>query len=112
MLFEMKLHPVPFNLIATGRKDIEMRLFTEERKKMVIGDHIVFTNTCSGKKLEVVVKGLKSFKNFQELYKFYPKYRLGYLNSDEADYHDMNQYYTDENINKFGALAIEIELIK
>lgn len=112
MLFEMHLNPVPFNGIVTGRKDVEMRLLTEERKKLSIGDQIRFINNVTQKTVLVEIVGLHRFKTFKELYAAYPKNRLGYHKDDEADYHDMNQFYTDENIKKFGVIAIEINIIK
>ena len=108
----MHLNPIPFNKIVTGRKDVEMRLLTEERKKLSIGDQIRFINNVSQKTVLVEVTGLQRFKTFKELYAAYSKYRLGYHEEDKADYHDMNQFYTDENIKKFGVIAIEIKLIK
>ena len=112
MLFEMHLNPIPFNKIVTGRKDVEMRLLTEERKKLAVGDQIRFTNNQSFKTVLVEVTGVTRFKNFKELYAAFPKSRLGYHEDEKADYHDMNQFYTDENIKKFGVIAIEIKIIK
>ena len=110
MIFEMNLSPVPFNEIITRRKDVEMRLLTEERKKIKIGDEIVFTNTSTHKKIKAVVTNLRTFKTFKELYMKYPKSRLGYMDNEVADYKDMYQYYSEENISRFGAIAIEIKL--
>ena len=112
MLYEMHLSPTPFNKIATERKTVEMRLFTESRKHLTAGDTIEFTNNVTGKKITVEVTGVHQFKNFKELYEFYPKEKLGYNSDEIADYKDMNIYYTDENIKNFGVIGIEIKLIK
>ena len=40
----------------------------------------------------------------------YPKKILGYKDNEIANPKDMNEYYSDDNINKYGALAIEISL--
>lgn len=111
MTFEMNLNPVPFNMIITKRKDVEMRLLTEERKKINIGDYIVFKNTVSGKLLTVEVTGIHTFKTFKELYKFFPKERLGYLSDEVADYQDMYEYYSKESIEKFGVIGFEIKIV-
>lgn len=108
----MHLNPVPFNEIVTGRKNVEMRLLTEQRKKLAKGDQIRFINNVNNRTILVEVLGVQKFKNFKELYAYYPKTRLGYHEDDIADYHDMNQFYTDENIKKFGVIGIEIKLIK
>lgn len=103
MLFELNLHPLPFSLIKTGKKDVEMRLNTPERRKMKAGDTIRFTNRESHETLEVVITKIVAFPNFKELYDSYPSSRLG-----SSNYLDMNQYYKDEDIAKNGVLAIEI----
>jgi len=38
MKHEMKLYPEPFQMIADGRKTIELRLYDEKRKKIKAGD--------------------------------------------------------------------------
>lgn len=38
----MNLNKQPFDMIKKGRKNIELRLFDEKRRKIQIGDYIVF----------------------------------------------------------------------
>ncbi|MBQ1852397.1 MAG: ASCH domain-containing protein, partial [Lachnospiraceae bacterium] len=38
----MQLQPEPFDLIKSGAKTIELRLYDEKRRKIRIGDEIVF----------------------------------------------------------------------
>ena len=112
MIYEMNLHPSPFELIKSGRKDIEMRLNDDRRKGMKIGDHILFTNNETKEKLEVEIVNLYHYNDFNELYSHFPKERLGYLPEEIANPKDMNLYYSDELINLYGVLGIEISLIK
>ena len=44
MEFSMRLNSVPFSMIASGNKTIEMRLYDEKRQKIAIGDTICFTD--------------------------------------------------------------------
>lgn len=111
MTYEMNLHPEPFELIKNGLKDVEMRLYDERRKPIKIGDQIEFTNNQTGEKLSCEVVNLLNFATFVELYKHYPKERLGYKPDQIADPNDMEKYYSKEQINKYGVLAIEIKLI-
>ena len=104
----MNLNPAPYDLIKNHKKDIEMRLRTPERKKIKIGDIIEFTNTASKEKLRAEVIGIYEFNSFKELYDYFPKERLGYSISEEASYKDMNQYYKDEDILKYGVIGFEI----
>ena len=112
MLYEMHLSPVPFNRIATGRKDIEMRLFTEGRKNLQKGDIIKFINWANSKTMEVEVVDVYKFPTFKELYEFFPKERLGYSSEEVADYKDMYVFYPKEKIKTFGVIGIEVKLIK
>ena len=110
MTFEMNLHPGPFELIKSGRKDIEMRLYDERRKDIKIGDSIVFTNNVTVEKLTVEVINLYRFNNFEELYNHFDKTRLGYRDDENANPKDMEQYYSLDKILRYGVLAIEIKL--
>ena len=42
MKHEMKLALEPFDMIADGRKTIELRLYDDKRKKIKLGDEIQF----------------------------------------------------------------------
>ena len=44
----MKLKPLPFAAIQSGKKVLELRLNDEKRQKIKIGDTIVFTQTETG----------------------------------------------------------------
>ncbi len=112
VVHELNLHPGPFELIKSGHKDIEMRLYDERRKCIKVGDQIRFTNNETGEKLFVNVLNLYLFKDFDELYRHFPKERLGYFPDETADPHDMEIYYSIERIYQYGVVGIEIELVK
>ena len=40
-IHQMKLNNKPFNMIKNGRKNIELRLYDEKRRKLNIGDEIM-----------------------------------------------------------------------
>lgn len=107
----MKLKNEPFMSIKNGLKTIEMRLFDEKRKQIKVGDTIEFTNIVSLEKLKVKVINLHKFKNFEELYSHFNKTQLGYKQTEIASPNDMNQYYTNDDIHKYGVLGIEIKTI-
>ena len=114
MTHKMKLQPLPFSAIVSGRKTIEMRLFDEKRRNIRVGDHIVFTNMENAEESIIVkVANLYEFSSFSELYQNIPLEKLGYQ-PDEipfASYKDMEKYYPQEKQRKFGVLGIEIELL-
>ena len=112
MKHTMKLKFRFFFLIQEHKKTIEMRLNDEKRQKIKVGDIIEFTDLKYGGKLSVEVIEIKHFNNFKELYDNYDKKDLGYLYFEDADYKDMEKYYTQEQQEKNGVLAIKIKLIK
>lgn len=109
-LHKMKLNPVPFEMIKSGEKTIELRLFDEKRQQLKAGDKIVFTNTTTGETLNTTVVKLHRFDSFKELYKSLPLLKCGYTteNVDNAKPSDMEQYYSVEEQNKYGVVGIEI----
>lgn len=110
MIHYMNLMPSPFSEIASGNKTIELRLNDEKRQKIAVGDTIVFTNTETQETLSAKVLALHKFPDFEALYNALPLEKCGYNASElaTAHYTDMEQYYPQEKIQKYGALGIEI----
>ncbi len=106
----MKLNLQPFEMIKSGRKTIELRLFDEKRQKIKAGDSIVFTETVTGEKLNATVEKLQRFERFDELYKSLPLLKCGYPEKTVADAKpsDMEEYYSAEEQKKYGVVGIEI----
>lgn len=111
-VFDMHLQEVPFKLIKNGLKTVEMRLNNKDRDIISKCDFIVFHNSYDEEIIKVIVTSVSKFSSFKELYKTYPKQRLGYRDNEIADPDDMLKYYREEDIKKYGALAIEISLVK
>lgn len=107
---KMSLFPDAFELIVSRNKKIEMRLNDEKRQKLSIGDLIVFTNTNTKEEIITEVTDLKNFKSFNELYFSYEKTAIGYKEDEIANPSDMFKYYSKNQIDKYGVLAIEIKL--
>ena len=109
----MNLAPQPFEKIKTGAKTIELRLYDEKRQKIKVDDEIEFTQTQTGEKLAAKVCGMHIFKDFAALYSSLDLLKCGYDETTvkSAKPQDMNEYYSDEAIKKYGAVGIEIKLI-
>jgi len=107
MIHEMKLLKEPFNNIKNGTKTVEFRLYDEKRKKIRIGDKIIFYKLPELKE-KLIVKVLDLYKepNFEELFKnvFYSQ--------EEIDRHIKKIYtiYSKEQEEKYGVLGIKIQL--
>lgn len=107
---KMKLNSTHFEMIKSGEKMIELRLYDEKRQQVKVGDNIIFTNTSTGETLNTTVTKLHRFDSFKELYKSLPLLKCGYTieNVDNAKPSDMEQYYSVEEQNKYGVVGIEI----
>lgn len=109
----MKLHPTPFEMIKSGEKTIELRLYDEKRQQVKTGDTILFTNTATGEILNTTILKLHQFDTFDELYNSLPLLKCGYTteNVEKANPADMEQYYSVEEQCKYGVVGIELELL-
>ena len=111
MNHRMNLWNNSFLAIQSGSKTVEMRLNDDKRRLLCVGDTITFINVDTQKELAVKVIKTVVYKDFFELYKNYNKIQIGYSFDEVEDPADMYNYYSIEEIDKYGALAIEIELI-
>ncbi|WP_295127382.1 ASCH domain-containing protein [Ruminococcus sp.] len=115
MTHYMKLAPVPFEKIKNGRKTIELRLYDEKRRKVRVGDEIVFTSTADpALTLETRVTALHIFKDFAALYRELPLEKCGYDEADIANASpaDMEGYYSPERQREYGVAGIELMVCK
>ena len=111
MIHKMNLAPLPFKAISLGRKTVEMRLYDEKRSKIKVGDEIEFENTDTHQKIKCEVINLTRYKDFFEIYSNFDKTTIGYDENETASAEDMYAYYSPEQIQKYGVLAMEIKLI-
>ena len=111
MIHKMNLWHDPFEKIKSGTKTIEMRLYDEKRSKIAVGDVIVFTDASSGEQLECSVLNLHRYTDFNEMYQNHDKVSIGYRSDELALPSDMLQYYSEEQIEKYGVVGIQISVI-
>ena len=106
----MMLNPRPYQMIKSGEKTIELRLWDEKRRNVKIGDRIVFTNNATGESLISRVLNLHFFSDFDELYSSLPLSKCGYTvdHLDRASPRNMLQYYSIEMQKKYGVVGIEL----
>ena len=108
-IHQMKLNNKPFNMIKNGRKNIELRLYDEKRRKLNIGDEIIFESLFQSA-LTKTSRILRKYESFAELYKHFDKASIGYEDNEFANPEDMNEYYTPEKQKQYGVVGIEIAL--
>jgi ASC-1-like (ASCH) protein len=110
MHHQMKLQPEPFNQIKSGTKTIEVRLFDEKRQQIVVDDTITFSRKDSGVDvIETRVTDLVKFNNFADLFNTYDREVYGAKSAE--DYTSMYQYYSKEAEEKYGVLAIHLQVV-
>ena len=107
-IHSMNLQDLPFKLINDGSKTIEMRLYDNKRRLINNGDIIEFNNDHSDTIISTEVIDLHIYSNFEDLYNAFDKISLGYSEDDIANPYDMEQYYSEEKIKKYGVVGIEI----
>ena len=59
-----------------------------------------------------MIEDIKTYLNFKELKKNYSKEELGYLKDEIASPDDIEKYYSKEEQEKYGVLAIRIKVLK
>lgn len=111
---EMSLREGPFRAVASGRKVIEMRLFDPKRQVLRVGDEIRFSLVGGNESVTALVAGLHYFPSFTALYEaMIPRVGavgLGYSEGEVPCPDDMLEYYSEDAVNRFGVLGIEIEI--
>lgn len=108
MIHKMRLVDFAFNKVKSKEKDIEIRVNDKKRKKIKIGDTIIFEHFLTKEEIKVQVVNLYKFDSFKELFSNFDNKRLGLKENDT--YKIMENFYSKEE-EKQGALAIQIKVI-
>ena len=110
---QIHLHPEIFDQVANGIKTVEARVNDEKRQQLRVGDIItILKRPDEIDTLQVKVTGLHTFSNFTELANNYTIEQLYSPNYTKKQYLALfPQFYSDEEITKYGAVAIEFELV-
>ena len=111
MRHTMRLKSAPFEMIKSGTKKIELRLFDEKRATIQKGDTIEFENVTTGGTLICEVVNLYRYADFETLYAHHSKTDIGYREDELANPLDMLSYYSEEDIRRYGVVGIEIQVI-
>ena len=101
----MRLKEEPFEMIKSGQKKMELRLYDSKRWGIHLGDYIIFKKLPDeNEEIAVRVKSLHIFNSFKDLFEELPKERFGIaaeLSVDEA-VEKMREYYSEEGMAYLG----------
>lgn len=103
-----------FDVVNKGTKNIEARVNDEKRRNLHIGDKIIFLKRPDNiEKIEAIVEDLKYYNNFEEMVKDYDIENM-YLKGYSKDYYIndiLGRFYTKEDQEKYGVVAIKFKII-
>tara|TARA_Y100000780_G_C13694503_1_gene420889 strand:- start:359 stop:688 length:330 start_codon:yes stop_codon:yes gene_type:complete len=106
----MKLDKLYFEEVAIGSKVIEIRLNDRKRENIRVGDQITFYNRENPQNfVSVKVKNVQKFVTLLDLLSAYPIANFGRVWKSINEGIDAVNYYSENDIRKYGFLAIEIE---
>ncbi len=89
-----------------------MRLNDKKRRKIRVSDPVFFHSLDNEYDvLRCKVTSIERYDDFFELYEHYPPVTLGYREYEVADPEDMYAIYERKDIERYGDLAIGIEVI-
>lgn len=110
--YDMRLQEEPFENIVKGVKKIEYRLNDEKRKELRIGDTITFyKRPLEQESITVIITDLKYYDNLLDMYEatFEIDFKDRYENPQAVV--DDTPYYSEEEIEECGCVAIHFEKI-
>lgn len=110
---QIHLDPEIFEQVKNGTKNVEARVNDEKRRQIKVGDKIeVLKRPDEIETLCVRVTKLIPYQNFEELAAQYPIERLYSPNFTKEEYLALfPKFYSDEEISKYGTVAIEFEVV-
>ena len=111
MIFNMELKKQYFDLVKSGQKTYEIRLYDDKRQQISLGDTIVFSLLGSQEKVACIVKETLFAKNFKTLLNFLPINKVGFSSVEQA-LKACYEIYSLEQEKQFGVIAINIKLKK
>lgn len=110
---EMGLQQKYYDLIASGIKVYEVRLYDEKRKNIKIGDNIIFFKEPDRvERLKTMVEEIKIFPSFEEMLKVIDVNEIGFNNEEHSSILEIyHKFYSSEEENKHGVVAIKVKVI-
>ena len=98
-----------YNLLKSGVKTVELRLWDEKRRLIKVGDEITFFDLSNPEENFVAkVVALHRADSFDKLCDIIHPQQAGF-STKEALLNCLQEFYTPEAQEKYGVVAIEVE---
>lgn len=113
MIYNMKLKNEPYNLIKSGKKTVELRLYDDKRRRLDVGDKIIFTNmSAKEEQIAVKIRALYRYETFEDLFEEIPAEKCGITSDSNVKnlVSGMRRYYSEEDEKRYGVLGIKVEV--
>ena len=103
-----------FDIVKNGKKDVEVRVNDEKRRKLKVGDVLVFLKRPNDdEEVRGVVTKLVLFSNFSDVVGSYDMERIYLKGTSKKEYLQlMSRFYQEEEVQKWGVVAIEFQLTR
>ena len=100
-----------FDLVKNGSKNIEIRLYDEKRRKLNVGDILIFyKNGDESKKVIAKVEELNIFDNIEELVNNYDLRNMYFEDSSKEELISIfNEIYSKDKQEEYKVVAIKFE---
>ena len=109
--FSMSLRPEYYEMVRSGEKDIELRLYDEKRRRMRNGDTVLIYNAQNHNDyIRAKIVRLHIAKSFADLVTKISMPRTGFA-SLNALMSAIEKFYDTEMESKYGIVGIELEVI-
>lgn len=105
------LHKEVFDIVKNGVKDVEIRVNDEKRRKLNVGDTLIFINSGDeNEKIKAKVTALVHFNDFTEVADYYKMEKIYLKETTKEEYLElMSKFYSDEEVKRYGVVAIEFD---
>ena len=108
-IHQLRLSEEPFAAIASGHKTIESWLYDEKRRKIQLGDRIIFANSENpSQTVAATVVGLLRYATFHDLFSHNDPRKFGGESVEWLE-NQINDFYSAEDQQRYGVLGIEFE---
>lgn len=111
MIHTMNVQTKYYNLLKSGKKIIELRLFDEKRQKIKVGDEIRFYDLSNQEdNFKAIVINLHRAESFEALCERITPSQAGFSTKTEL-ISVLEEFYTPAAQEQYGVVGIEIKKI-